>query len=66
MKKYIERHENLSLRSVVRHMLGLYHGMPRARLWRQRLSDAARLANNDPGLLLETLDAVEGGIMLAA
>jgi tRNA-dihydrouridine synthase A len=48
-----------SLRQVTRHVLGLYHGMPRARLWRQMLSDAARLRRNDPSLLLEALDAVE-------
>jgi tRNA-dihydrouridine synthase A len=48
-----------SLRQVTRHVLGLYHGMPRARLWRQMLSDAARLRRNDPALLLEALDAVE-------
>jgi tRNA-dihydrouridine synthase A len=48
-----------SLRQVTRHVLGLYHGMPRARLWRQRLSDSARLRRNDPALLLEALDAVE-------
>ena len=58
--------ESFSLRSVARHMLGLYHGMPRARLWRRRLSDAAALAKNDPGLLLETLEEVEGGIMAEA
>jgi tRNA-dihydrouridine synthase A len=48
-----------SLRQVTRHVLGLYHGMPRARLWRQMLSDATRLRRNDPALLLEALDAVE-------
>ncbi|MGH8708095.1 MAG: tRNA dihydrouridine(20/20a) synthase DusA [Burkholderiales bacterium] len=50
-----------SLRHVARHMLGLYHGHPRARLWRRMLSDAARLSQNDPRLLLEALDAVESG-----
>jgi len=48
------------VRSVARHMLGLYHGTRRARLWRRMLSDAAALRRNDPALLLETLDAVEG------
>lgn len=47
-----------SLRHVTRHMLGLYHGHPRARLWRRMLSDPARLAKNDPALLLEALEAV--------
>jgi tRNA-dihydrouridine synthase A len=50
-----------SLRHVARHMLGLYHGHPRARLWRRMLSDPARLAQNDPRLLFEALDAVESG-----
>jgi tRNA-dihydrouridine synthase A len=49
------------LRLVARHMLGLYHGHPRARLWRRMLSDPARLSQNDPRLLLEALDAVESG-----
>ena len=48
-----------SLRHVARHMLGLYHGHPRARLWRRMLSDPARLSQNDPRLLLDALDAVE-------
>jgi len=48
-----------SLRHVTRHMLGLYHGMPRARLWRQMLSDSERLKHNRPELLLEALEAVE-------
>jgi tRNA-dihydrouridine synthase A len=50
-----------SLRHVARHMLGLYHGHARARLWRRMLSDPARLAQNDPRLLLEALEAVESG-----
>jgi len=47
------------LRHVARHMLGLYHGHRRARLWRRMLSDSARLAQNDPALLLEAMEAVE-------
>ena len=57
MKKYAEKQS--SLRSVARHMLGLYHGHRRARLWRRMLSDAARLSLNDPNLLLEAMEAVE-------
>jgi tRNA-dihydrouridine synthase A len=49
-----------TVRNVARHMLGLYHGTRRARLWRRMLSDAAALKRNDPALLLETLAAVEG------
>ena len=48
-----------SLRHVTRHMLGLYHGMRRARLWRQMLSDSARLKANRAELILEALQAVE-------
>jgi len=57
MKKYAEQQS--SLRHVSRHMLGLYHGHRRARLWRRMLSDPARLAQNDPALLLEAMEAVE-------
>ncbi len=46
------------LRAIVRHMLGLYHGRPGGRRWRQMLSDAPALARNDPGLLLEALARV--------
>jgi tRNA-dihydrouridine synthase A len=48
-----------SLRHVTRHMLGLYHGHRKARLWRRLLSDAQRLRPNDPRLLLEALEMVE-------
>ena len=57
MVDYAKRQD--SLRQVTRHMLGLYHGMPRARLWRQMLSDSARLKQRRPELLLEALEAVE-------
>jgi len=50
---------DVKVRNISRHMLGLYHGQPRARLWRRMLSDAARLSHNDPGLLLEAMEAVE-------
>jgi len=54
------------IRHVTRHMLGLYHATPRARLWRRMLSDPALLARNDPRLLLDALDAVESRSMMAA
>lgn len=47
------------LRSIVRHMLGLYHGRPGARAWRRTLSDSTRLAGADERLLREALQAVE-------
>ena len=59
MASYASR--QASLRHVARHMLGLYHGHRRARLWRRMLSDSTRLSQNDPDLLLEAMEAVESG-----
>ncbi|MCD6041759.1 MAG: tRNA-dihydrouridine synthase [Burkholderiales bacterium] len=56
----LRQHDSgFSVRSVSRHMIGLYHGMPRARLWRQMLSDPERLKLEGPELLLAALEAVE-------
>ena len=41
------------LRSITRHMLGLFQGMPGARAWRRMLSDSELLARNDPQLIIE-------------
>jgi tRNA-dihydrouridine synthase A len=57
MVEYARHH--LPLRQVARHMLGLYHGQPHARLWRRMLSDSDRLRTNRPELLLEALELVE-------
>jgi len=54
-----QRDPDFALRHVTRHMLGLYHGERRARLWRRMLCDPARLAASDAGLLLEALEAVD-------
>jgi len=48
-----------SLRAIARHMLGLYHGQPNARLWRRMLSDAGMLAANRPELLLRAVRVIE-------
>ena len=47
------------LRSIVRHILGLYHGQTGGRRFRQILSDSAKLKDAGPALLLEALAAVE-------
>jgi len=47
------------LRHVTRHMLGLYHGMRRARVWRRMLSDPVELSANDPALILRALEVVD-------
>ena len=51
-----------SLRAIARHLLGLYHGQPNARLWRRMLSDAAMLAANRPELLLQAARATENAL----
>ncbi|MEO8674588.1 MAG: tRNA-dihydrouridine synthase, partial [Casimicrobiaceae bacterium] len=47
------------LRAITRHVLGLYHGCPGGRHFRRILSDAAKLRDAGPGLLLEAMAAVE-------
>ena len=54
------------LRAIVRHMLGLYHGQPNARVWRRMLSDARLLAANQPDLLLDAMQATEDGMSALA
>jgi tRNA-dihydrouridine synthase A len=62
MALYAERETRAGtpLRAIVRHLLGLYQGMPRARSWRRLLSDPVRLARGDPVVLLEALTLAEG------
>ncbi|NBT78999.1 MAG: tRNA dihydrouridine(20/20a) synthase DusA [Betaproteobacteria bacterium] len=60
MAVYAEGFPELPARVILRHLLGLYHGQPRARLWRQRLSGAAAAAvGAAPTLLRSTLDLVD-------
>jgi len=54
-----QRTRGTPLRSIVRHILGLYHGRPGGRRFRQILSDATRLKDAGPELLEEALAAVE-------
>ena len=54
-----QRGRGVPLRAIARHMLGLYHGMPGGRRFRQLLSDAARLSDAGSELLQEALEAVE-------
>ena len=62
MVEHARRQRDVSLRAIARHMLGLYHGLPRARLWRRLLSDAGLLKANRPELLLEALELVESAV----
>jgi tRNA-dihydrouridine synthase A len=51
--------DGVQLRSITRHMLGLYHGQPNARAWRRLLCDSARLADNRADLILEAQQIVD-------
>ena len=61
MAAYAERTlpSGVALRSIVRHMLGLFHAQPAARTWRRMLSDATLLDGADASLLWKALEAVE-------
>ncbi|WP_274381483.1 tRNA dihydrouridine(20/20a) synthase DusA [Eikenella glucosivorans] len=54
MQRMLAADPGLSIRHMLRHYLGLLHGRPNARLWRQMLSDAKLLQSNRPELILET------------
>lgn len=57
LSRYGEK--GLKMHGITRHMLGLMHGQPGARRFRQILSDANRLATGKPAaVLLEALAAV--------
>jgi tRNA-dihydrouridine synthase A len=51
--------QGTALRSISRHVLGLYHGVAGGRRFRQLLSDATRLREADASLFDEVLRAVE-------
>jgi tRNA-dihydrouridine synthase A len=44
---------------ITRNMLGLFHGRPGARLWRQRLSVGASRSGSGPEVIHEALDAMK-------
>jgi tRNA-dihydrouridine synthase A len=58
--------QGVPLRAITRHVLGLFNGVPGARLWRQRLSDAALLRANDPQLLLSAASLVSSAALPSA
>ncbi len=60
MLPYIERHLAAGgrLNQITRHMLGLFHGQPGARMWRRILSENAHLDGAGTGVVLKALAAV--------
>jgi tRNA-dihydrouridine synthase A len=59
---YIERHLRGGgrLNNVTRHILGLYHGQPRARAFRRHLSERAPRSGAGLEVLIEALEIAEG------
>src|SRR5262245_32470939 len=59
---YAERHIAVGgrLNNIARHILGLYHGQPRARAFRRHLSERAPCEGAGVGVLREALRLVEG------
>lgn len=52
IQQRLEENKQTTLRHIVRHYLGLYHGQAGAKTWRTFLSDPHRLAENRPELIL--------------
>ena len=63
-RSYIEARldEGIRLSSMTRHMLGLFSGMPGARLWRRVLSEKAPKPGAGIDVLDEALEAVESRV----
>jgi tRNA-dihydrouridine synthase A len=61
---YIEARmaEGTPLKSITRHILGLYNGLPGAKLWRRILSEEAHREGAGPEVVLRALEAVEAQI----
>ena len=61
MIEYIKRRmaEGVPLKSITRHMMGLFHGEPGARSWRRILSEEARLPGADAELVRKAFACVD-------
>ena len=47
------------VKNISRHLLGLFQGLPGARLWRRFISEHAHLDAGNGQLLMQALDAME-------
>jgi len=65
---YAERHVRHGgrLNNIVRHILGLYHGRPRARAFRRHLSELAPREGAGVGVLLDAIRIAEGDTLALA
>jgi len=61
MGPYIEENlaEGVPLPAITRHMLGLFQGVPGAKLWRRNLTEGARMPGMGFSLLEQTLTQIE-------
>ncbi len=61
---YVERKlaEGVRLNQITRHILGLYQGVPGAKLWRRHLSQNAHLPGAGVWVVREALDLVSGAM----
>ncbi len=50
--------EGNKLHSITRHILGLFHGVPGARIWRRVLSENATKKGADEAIVLEALNSI--------
>ena len=59
MRDYAEREaaRGTPLRSITRHMMGLFHGQSGARAWRHALSEGVHRPNATPALISDALRA---------
>jgi len=57
---YINQHllEGGRLNHITRHILGLFHGVPGARMWRRVLSEKSPIKGADSTVILEALDRI--------
>ncbi|MEQ9244836.1 MAG: tRNA dihydrouridine(20/20a) synthase DusA [Nitratireductor sp.] len=63
MADYIDRQraEGVPAKSITRHMMGLFNGLPGARAWRRHLSENARLPEATGRVVLEAMRLVDTG-----
>ena len=66
MAAYAARRQDVPLRAIARHMLGLFNGLPGARAWRRTLSEGMQDADAGPELLGLAMRAVRPDLRLAA
>jgi tRNA-dihydrouridine synthase A len=62
----VQRTAGVPLKCMTRHILGLFNGMPQARLWRRHLSEAAHKPGAGPEVIAAALAKWEGAQTRAA